>query len=128
MRQKEHHVAHILFSKNIKTNTTNCFRREKIKGIKCKEYQWILEAFDGVFIDNYNIKTLHKNIHISNSSSLSFSSLFYIETMKKKNVTIRGRFIFCNKGDKKTQSRMKMQIQHSFSTTDKHKEKHKMHE
>ena len=116
------------FCKNIKTNTTNCFRREKIKGIKCKEYQWILEVFDGVFIDKCTIKTLHKSIHISNSSSLSFSSLFYIETMKKKNVTIRGRFIFCNKGDKKTQSRMKMQIQHSFSTTDKHKEKHKMHE
>ena len=36
--------------------------------------------------------------------------------MKKKNVTIRGRFIFCNKGDKKTQSRMKMQIQQNFFT------------
>ena len=31
----------------------------------------------------------------------------------KKKMT-RRRFIFCNKGDKKTQSRMKMQIQQSF--------------
>ena len=98
---------------NIKTNTTNCFRREKIKGIKCKEYQWILEVFYGVFIDKFTIKTWRTDIH-TNPTSLSSSSLFHIETMKKKNVTIRGRFIFCNKGDKKTQSRMKMQIQHSF--------------
>ena len=58
----------------------------------------------------------HNNIHYSNCYKQKINLLdIQLKQREKKLAMIRRkRFTFCNKVDKKTQSRMKMQIQQNF--------------